>query len=223
VAIIAGWTSTSKDSHTAVINVRCFPLRLAGGAEDEAVETVTVFYQDFSDHRAAEAELMRWKREHIMEDGGVPPESASLAAQTPPLTVNRIEGLNELRVLGTPFKLDTISGPAWEEWRRETVLIEDAGVEKEIGMISFGITSNPDRNLWFSVINIETTPISGWGSHQIMTVHQGESQTREECISDLEGHWQTLKFKKKNVKRTKYPTVGFRVPQQTSALINHVK
>lgn len=95
VAIVAGWTNTAKDLHTAVINVKCFPLQITGGAEDEAVETVTVFYQDFRDHREAEAELMRWKSDHIVEDGGVPPESASLAVQTPPLTVNRIEGLNQ--------------------------------------------------------------------------------------------------------------------------------
>ena len=82
VTIEAGWTSTLKDSHTAVINVICRPLVLKGGAEDEAVETVTVFYEDFKDHRDAEAALMKWKQKIIQEENpGVSPEQTTLAVQ----------------------------------------------------------------------------------------------------------------------------------------------
>ena len=118
------------------------------------------------------------------------------------------EALNELRALGMPYRIMS-SHHGWEEIHRESITVNVKDEEREIGFISYGIANVPTHNRWFSIINIETEPISGWGSHQIMTVHQGDWLNREDALKDLESHWKTMKFKSINVKREEYPTIGF--------------
>lgn len=61
VFIEAGYTSTVKNSHTAVINVTVKPLKLDNGAEDQAAETITVFYKDFVEIEQAIKALEEFK------------------------------------------------------------------------------------------------------------------------------------------------------------------
>lgn len=116
--------------------------------------------------------------------------------------------LNELRILGMPYRIMS-EGDGWKEIHREAITIKEGGVEKEIGHISFGVANTPDKNRYFALVNIETFPISGWGSHQIMTVHQSEHTEEKEAYRQLEDHWKSLSFKSVNIQKGTFPTVGF--------------
>lgn len=118
------------------------------------------------------------------------------------------EALNELRILASPFKLYK-QGEGWYEVHRESIQTNAEGKEKEIGHISFGIAEIPTHTRWYVIINIETFPISGFGSHQIMTVHQSEHNTQEEAETHLRNHWESLQFKNIKISKAEYPTIGF--------------
>jgi hypothetical protein len=117
------------------------------------------------------------------------------------------EAINELRGLATPFRITKPSG--WKEIHREAITVLDTEVDerKEIGHISYGIAMNPSLNRFFSIINVETTPISGWGSHQIMTVHQSEHEKYEDALKHLEGLWSSMKFQKAEIKSEIFPAI----------------
>jgi hypothetical protein len=125
--------------------------------------------------------------------------------------------INELRVLGMPYKIMS-KGDGWQEIHREALKIGDDGDEKEIGHISFGISNTPSNNRWFVIINIETFPISGWGSHQIMTVHQSDHLDRESALKELEYHWKTLEFNSVDVQKGTFPTQSFTSTNKNEAV-----
>ena len=83
VFIEAGFTSTTSDSHTAVINVTVKPLKLQNGAEDMATETITIYYKDFSTPKEAADILdkIRISKKINEEDPGVPSQEQSLGIQ----------------------------------------------------------------------------------------------------------------------------------------------
>ena len=74
VFIEAGYTSTTADVHTAVINVTVKPLSLENGAEDQASETITVYYRDFQKPDQAEKALREFHKssKHVNEEGNSP-------------------------------------------------------------------------------------------------------------------------------------------------------
>ena len=75
VTVEAGITATVQDFHTGVIQVTVKPMKLQNGAEDAAVETVTVYYRDFPTSSEAEAALKRiWQ-------GDVTEETTTLGTQ----------------------------------------------------------------------------------------------------------------------------------------------
>ena len=80
--IEGGYTSTTPDSHTLVINVTVMPMDLQNGAEDQANETITVYYRDFRTEEEARKEMKKIMNFAISEeDPGVPPESSPLSIQ----------------------------------------------------------------------------------------------------------------------------------------------
>lgn len=82
VTIEGGYTSTTNDSHTAVINVTVKPLALENGAEDQAVETITVYYKEFKSEDEARMRVKSVLKGELKEENpGVPPESQSLGIQ----------------------------------------------------------------------------------------------------------------------------------------------
>lgn len=115
--------------------------------------------------------------------------------------------VNELRILPTSFRI--ADGHHWQEYHRESIQTQSENQSREIGVISFGIASTPSLNRFYVIINIETEPISGWGSHQIMTVHQSEHEDQESAIKALENHWNTLKFKSIETEKGAFPTQSF--------------
>lgn len=116
------------------------------------------------------------------------------------------EALNELRALGTPYRITAPGG--WKEVHRESIsVVDEDGNRKEIGFLSYGVAANPGLNRFFSIVNIETTPISGWGSHQIMTVHQSDHEHEADAINHLEELWKTLRFEKSETNRKEFPTM----------------
>lgn len=74
VFIEAGYTSTTENVHTAVINVTVKPLKLENGAEDAGDETITVYYKDFEkpDQAVKALEEFRVGRHINEEDSSVP-------------------------------------------------------------------------------------------------------------------------------------------------------
>ena len=82
VTIEGGYTSTTNDSHTAVINVTVKPLSLENGAEDQAIETITVYYKEFKSEGEAKVQVEAVLKGELKEENpGVPPESSSLGVQ----------------------------------------------------------------------------------------------------------------------------------------------
>jgi hypothetical protein len=83
IEVEGGYTSTTDDSHTAVINVTVKPLKLANGAEDQANETITVFYKDFRTVKEAEKAVTDILKSGKVteEDPGVPSEMQGLGIQ----------------------------------------------------------------------------------------------------------------------------------------------
>ena len=82
VTIEGGYTSTTNDSHTAVINVTVKPLALENGAEDQATETITVYYKEFKSEGEAKVQVEAVLKGELKEENpGVPPESSSLGVQ----------------------------------------------------------------------------------------------------------------------------------------------
>jgi hypothetical protein len=74
VSIEAGLTSTMEDVHTAVVNVTVKPLKLENGAEDQAIENISVYYRDFKTEAEAEKALREIQKSaiHVNEEGNSP-------------------------------------------------------------------------------------------------------------------------------------------------------
>ena len=69
VLMEGGYTSTTSDSHTLVINVTVVPIQLQNAAEDQANETITVYYRDFKTEKEAREEMARIMANGIEEYG----------------------------------------------------------------------------------------------------------------------------------------------------------
>jgi hypothetical protein len=85
VIIEAGVTSTSEDSHTLVINVTVKPMKLQNGAEDQANETITIYYRDFRTVAEAKDELKRIMAKGVKEETTT--LGTQLYQQRPPGTI----------------------------------------------------------------------------------------------------------------------------------------
>lgn len=139
-------------------------------------------------------------------------------------TYTEWSAINELRVLGAPFKIQGLKGEednGWREVHREKITVGDHGEPKEIGHLSYGIANTPTHNRFIAIINIESIPISGFGSHQIMTVYQEEFESKKEAEEHLEQHWKTQEFKNVEIKRTKFPTIGYDSERSKSSPSHH--
>jgi len=62
IKIIAGFTSTSEDNHTAVVNVMVVPKLNKDGADDQATETISVYFKDFRNPEDAKNDVLRFKQ-----------------------------------------------------------------------------------------------------------------------------------------------------------------
>jgi hypothetical protein len=86
IRIEAGVTSTVPSAHTACINVTVSPVSLANGAEDQADEQITVFYEDFQRAEDAVDRLKKFALDNqiLVEDemGQTQPLSLQLWTQT---------------------------------------------------------------------------------------------------------------------------------------------
>lgn len=89
IQIEAGWTSPFDDQHTAVINVTVSPIKLQNAAEDQATETITVYYADFKTVDEAKAALQRVLGQTANEMGSDLSNdlSVQLNMQRPPGTI----------------------------------------------------------------------------------------------------------------------------------------
>jgi len=62
IKIVAGFTSTTEDNHTAVVNVMVVPKLNKDGADDQATETVSVYFKDFRNPEDAKNDVLRFKQ-----------------------------------------------------------------------------------------------------------------------------------------------------------------
>jgi hypothetical protein len=85
IIIEGGFTSTTDDSHTLVINVTIRPMKLQNGAEDQANETITVYYRDFKSEGEARAEMKSMMTKGVKEDAAS--LGVQLYQQRPPGTI----------------------------------------------------------------------------------------------------------------------------------------
>jgi len=88
IYIEAGYTSTTKKSYTAVVNVNVKSLHLENGAEDQGQQRLTVYYRDFNNPEDAKKALESINKRTILhESEGFSPLSTQLYTQTAAPTI----------------------------------------------------------------------------------------------------------------------------------------